>query len=149
MSVSITDSPALPAKCISCNNDHALLNVPFVDLGMSMDYYGALTICKWCVFEAARLLDYRVEDILLRDTAVAELQEKNEALLAELETYRGVVDSLNSIRPGLTNWGKSDVPDDEISDEESEQPELSFDGSDSERGSKGVPLFSLSDVTDK
>lgn len=149
MSLSITDSPALPAKCISCNNDHAILRVPFVDFGMSMDYYGALNICKWCAFEAARLLDYRVEDILLRDTAVAELQEKNEALLAELEKYRGVVDSLSSLRPGLADWSKPDTPDDEILNEKSEQSEFSFDGSDSERGSEGVPLFSLSDVTDK
>lgn len=149
MSLSITHSPALPAKCISCNNDHAILNVPFVDFEMSMDYYGALTICKWCAFEAARLLDYRVEDISLRDTAVAELQSKVETLQAELEKYRGVVDSLNSVRPGLIDGDVDDVSHDEAEPEKPEQLEFTLDGSNSKRRSKGVPLFSDPDDESK
>lgn len=141
MSLSVTNSPALPAKCISCNNDHAILNVPFVDFGMSLDFFGALAICKWCVFEAAKLLEYRVEDISLRDTAVAELQQKNEALLAELEEYRGVVDSLSVLRPGITDRSSDKSPAAKNKSKKSEQPELPLDGSDSKRGSEGVPLF--------
>ena len=53
--ITLTTTPALPSKCVVCNND-AKSTVPHIDFGTSLDYYGAITICSYCIVNAAELV---------------------------------------------------------------------------------------------
>lgn len=93
--------PALPSSCVICNKS-ANGEFEFVDWGVNVDYYGALTICQYCVINVLELFDYvskERHDRILEE--VARLRKLNTLLTEELEKYHNVVVSLDSVRPDL------------------------------------------------
>lgn len=87
----LTTEPALPAKCIGCNND-VKPDFPLIDTSASLDYYGAILLCQNCVLEMAKLLDLVPEtelhkEVQLGNELAVRLQEANK----KVEALEGVV----------------------------------------------------------
>lgn len=62
----LTTEPALPAKCVGCNNDVKATR-PLVDTSASLDYYGAILLCADCVTEMAELIGLVPESELKKE----------------------------------------------------------------------------------
>ena len=99
-----TTTPALPARCIGCNNE-AKGDKEFVDLTASIDYYGAIAICEDCVREIAMScfglvsMDNVVEmseELVTANQFITVLTEKMKALERVVAVY------------GLANWSPGD-----------------------------------------
>lgn len=51
----INNTPPLPAKCVVCNNDFKPGKFA-IDFNASLDYYGAILLCEYCIVNAAELV---------------------------------------------------------------------------------------------
>lgn len=92
---SVTYAPPLPAKCAGCGAD-ALGHNRFIDLTLSLDFYGAVLLCESCAKEMVGLIDFC--PVAERDDALHDLQsaqEKIEELVEEIGTLNGVISSFN------------------------------------------------------
>lgn len=116
----LTTTPALPAKCIGCNNDAKGSNL-FVDTTSSLDYYGAILFCVECAKEIANLLGFVSEDM------VSKVTESSIELTQQLEIANQKVEALEDVvrAYGLGQFVISGPDSDDTIDEEtSEQDEL-------------------------
>lgn len=85
----ITNSPALPARCVVCYSD-AKSNQSFIDFGMQLDFYGAILICDLCMVNAAELVGF------IPVAKFLETQQENRKLASSLFTANAKVKILES-----------------------------------------------------
>lgn len=91
----LTRTPALPAKCAGCGND-AKGDKEFVDMNLSLDWYGAVVFCIDCASEISNLIGFvsanviiEMDDDLHRALANnVEIGRKLEALESVVSAYR-------------------------------------------------------------
>ncbi len=105
----ITDSPeALPGSCKLCGSG---TKAPFIDFGLSEEFYGAWYLCEECYSEGARLLGYLppVEALALETKYIALLEEKFQ-LLVKVSGLEQAIDGLRIARDSIPS-DISDRPD--------------------------------------
>jgi hypothetical protein len=108
----LTKSLALPSTCMGCHRSANGI-VDFIDLGFSLDWYGAVGLCTDCVKEMLTLIDY------VPVAKVAELQEENLKLREALVIERSYVDRLTSGLHAISAL-RSDLSRDLLTDEKSD-----------------------------
>ena len=98
----LTPNPGLPAQCIGCliSPDIAPEGTQFVDFGTSVDFYGGIILCQWCVIEAFRVSGYKDMQVSQLETERDRLKRQVETLQQETEKLNGAIDSLLTVRPG-------------------------------------------------
>ena len=90
----LNNTPPLPAKCASCNNDFKAADAA-IDFGANLDYYGAILLCKHCIVNAAGLVDLipvaklvqSSSDLMTAQAVIATLQQKVQALESLVSVY--------------------------------------------------------------
>lgn len=114
--IQLVEQPALPAKCVCCNNQWKGSPDHMVDFQASVDEYGALLFCTSCAGELANLvltdevnsLNDQIRSLTLINR---ELQENNDRLNATL-------DSILSVRPDVySNRDSVERTDSEVAED--------------------------------
>jgi hypothetical protein len=101
VSVIFGSPPALPGNCFKCSSAS---REAFYDLGMSIDFVGAVYLCNECVYEIARAFGM---DTAEKVQGLYGLLEKKEeyivALTEELNSVKGAFDGLNDLNEYLAS----------------------------------------------
>lgn len=122
--VSVTRTPPLPTTCAICLAP-ADGEREFIDFNQSLDYYGAVLICRECITPVAHSLDFvEVEKLNRANSIIETLRNTLAKTQADLYDARTLVNSLSLLRPDL-------VSPDSVSNENSES-EGEGDNGDSE-----------------
>ena len=101
--VTITQYPPLPSKCCICHRG-SNGSIRFLDFQMSLDIYGAVTICEECVAPVAQLFGYvRGDSLEASEESLMRVQMELESVQAENDRLNSVMDSLLSLRPALSS----------------------------------------------
>lgn len=146
----ILDNPNLaPGKCALCGSVGGD-GRQFVDFGKTMNWYGAVYFCTFCVAEAANILG--LGNVVSEQNEIGRLQFENQATLSQAGQLQ---EQVNAYRLLLRNCTCGDrvthpvdveVPEAELVEPESNDPDESdADESDSEQGSDDVPADSNDD----
>lgn len=105
--VTITQYPPLPSKCCICHRG-SNGSIRFLDFQMSLDVYGAVTICEECVAPVAQLFGYiRGDSFEASEESLMRVQMELERVQADNERLNSVMDSLLSLRPALSSNNSS------------------------------------------
>lgn len=101
--ITITLTPPLPSLCCICNFS-ADGKRKFLDFQMSLDIYGAVTICEFCVIPVAHLFGFVTKDSL--EVTKLYLEAANQTLVGlkkENEQLNTTLDSIFSLRPDFAS----------------------------------------------
>ena len=102
----IVNPVALPGACYTCRNDEG----PFIDTGISEDFFGQVLICKNCLLEMIQNFDVPDEKewsrarrkIKALEESTNILRKENKELQERINGYLTVLDSLNRTDRGLS-----------------------------------------------
>lgn len=131
--VAVENPTALPGCCYTCRNDEG----PFVDTGLSEDFFGQVLICKNCILEMAQNFNLPTPEEWSKVVAKnSRLEQKNDTLERNNRNLKGELDGIRTV---LGNFGginsdlhssssdaTSDVPSDDGASPRKREKERSF-----------------------
>lgn len=101
--ITITQYPPLPSLCCICNFSSDGKR-RFLDFQMSLDVYGAVTICEFCIIPVAHLFDFVSKDSL--EVTKLYLEASNQTIVGlkkENEQLNTTLDSIFNLRPDFAS----------------------------------------------
>lgn len=141
--VTVTLYPPLPSRCCVCNFS-ADGKRRFMDFQMSLDVYGAVSICEACIPSVAAVFDYIPSSTLIEvNQELIDARDTIDRLENENGQLNRALDSLLVVRPYVGRDGLvTDERDDSAPEQDDRQLELpiSESGESNRRSAKSATV---------